>query len=322
MKKQLLGTLLVLMFLAPQTGLVADDDNHKHNHKHKDKSPKPLKTKLFNSINVHFATKAELAELRQAIEDIDPNPDIADFKLKLGELSAELGELLDTVNHNSSDISLALTDILGIMADIQTISGRLGGNEILLGDLKSALADISAKLAALESTVGDHESRLLALEQSGSPEKIIFSGVFTQGAAPSAESVAAWEKFIFDAGFGLFKSIEIRNDRLGGGGGSVACSIPETASEIARALSTHTLGSLTKAFKCGSVPQSPSWNVGDCGPGVGLSTTNGTGIAVCNCVGYDAVVSPFKDSENWGGVNSFGGICGAPSQTLEVILTR
>ena len=56
MKKQLFGTLLVLMFLAPQTGLVAADDNNKHI----DKLSKPLKQKLFNSINVHFATEEEL----------------------------------------------------------------------------------------------------------------------------------------------------------------------------------------------------------------------------------------------------------------------
>ena len=311
MKKQLIGTLLVLMFLAPQTGLVADDDNHKH----KDKPPKPLKTKLFNSINVQFATKAELTTAVALVQ-----ADIDALVLQVGvtpdELAASLALLQKDIDANILDINMALEDITNMrLEDIAGIQGQIG---IIQGQID----DINAFLKKLELP------DLLVSD-------LVFSGNFFGGEEARFGIKFDWASFKSNA-IGSFSSIKIRNSFDGGAtiAGSVECADPAIATLIIKELNTHvpipgpTLGSKGsfKSFTCvepiTSLPV--NWNIGECDGEVEL---NADLIieAVCG-IGEGAVVRPLHPTKSWGGVGSdfggSGGTSGAPSQTLEVILTR
>ena len=168
--------------------------------------------------------------------------------------------------------------------------------------------------------VDDLEKRLMALEESDPPgsSDLVFSGVYTQGLPPTAGSKQAWSVFTGSA-IGSFKSIEIRNSFDGGVtvDASAICSDMDKASQIASALKTS--GSIS--LECDNL----TWNVSAC---LGVELYAGSGAKVCNCDDQSAIViRPLATNGNWGGEGtefggSGGGTCGAPSQTLEVILAR
>ena len=162
-----------------------------------------------------------------------------------------------------------------------------------------AINDINARIDELEK-------RILALETS-EPDTWTFSGNFAQGEAPDISIQNAWFKFTSDA-TGLFTAIEIRNNL----GGSAICSDAGKSTDIANALNGYMVGGPTETFECGG----RFWNVGGAGGGAALSAGPTKAVDDCN---EDAAVRPLVTHENWGGI---GLTCDAPTQTLEVILTR
>ncbi|MCP4430739.1 MAG: hypothetical protein GY806_07160 [Gammaproteobacteria bacterium] len=210
---------------------------------------------------------------------------------------------------------MALSDIVLLLEDISVIMSTQGNQGNRLNLLESSVAEISISLGLLSSTVDDLELRVLALEQAGPPPAISvnFSGAFTHLAVADAEVQQAWQDFRNNA-TGSFQSIEIRNSL----GGSVICSDSVVATQIANELNLFTHGPGFASFACGS----QIWNVGTCG---GIELNAGSVTGVCRC-GQNAVVRPTIANDNWGGVSTefggSGGTCDAPSQTLEVILTR
>lgn len=101
----------------------------------------------------------------------------------------------------------------------------------------------------------------------------------------------------------------------------MVCSDPNAATDIAQALNTKALAEPVSSFNC----DGQTWNVGTCGVEIELNA--GSTTRVCSC-DQAASVRPnlWPNNANWGGVGSdfggSGGTCRAPTQTLEVILTR
>jgi len=210
---------------------------------------------------------------------------------------------------------------------ISNINRRVEALELQLGELPPDLAE---SLKFLQLTVDDNSSdismnydaitiimmeiesildRLTALEKSGEPpdaEKLVYSGHFIMRDTPAKDSqlVRDWLEFRRNA-TERFTSIEIR----GSAGAGVSCSDPETATAIANALSSGR----TDTFKC----ENRLWNVGTAGiGGIELNAGSIEGTDTCS---EEASVRPLNGNSNWGGI---GFTCVAPSQTLEVILTR
>jgi len=307
MEKQILTALLVLVLVAPQTGLEAksrhhgekdrDHDAEERDHEDKKRYHKAKKRhhnsrKLFRFAR---ATKAELELLKQAISDINAKMDALEPQ---GQLPADLAEDLTlklqalelAIGENTVDITFVLNAIDGILIDI-----------------------------------ADNKARLLILEQSTPPAvepDLVITGTFIQGAVPAPSIGEDWLVFRSKA-TGSFASIKISSSN----GGSAICSDPGAATNIANELNSHvpTTGSLT-TFAC----QDKIWNVGECGVGaVELNASLSSGVCKCD---QGATLRPRIGSINWGGVGSdFGGpvgppdascFGGAPSQTLTVTLTR
>lgn len=285
--------MIVVLFLAPQTGLQADDGDsgRKNNSLRVDESKSPG----FEA--TPFATKEALDALSQAINEI---------KLKIDTLEQQVGDLpedlegklaaLDeTASNNSSDISLAFSDIEGITDRLEK--------------LKMIVDDITARLELLESAVDDHELRLLVLENSEPPKTdVVFSGDFINGQAADIDTQQAWIDFRGNAS-GAFVSIEITNSV-----GSAICSDPVVATDIANELNTHVPSPpLIVSFEC----DGRWWNIGG-NNDTSVELNAGADLNVSQCTQF-AAVRPQIGNLNWGGV---GETCNAPSQTLQVILTR
>ena len=307
MWKQLFTTFFVLLLLAPHAELEAKGRHQsRHGNDHK-------------FTGFPHSTRAELNSLNLAISDINARIDI--LENQFGGIPEDLATTLEglrlVIEANSSDLSLALEDITGILIDLQAIFNRLDDNGGRIDDLELMVVDLGMNLADLESRVGGLELRILALEQSGPPLEpgATFSGDFTQGQASNITIRQAWSVFKSNV-TGSFASIQIRNSQ----GGSAICDDPVATTQIAAELNAHvpTNGSLT-SFSC----QGLVWNVGSCAGGVELNAGLNAEVCACN---QNAVVRPEINNDNWGGVGTdFGGVggtCGAPSQGLEVILTR
>jgi len=271
MGKQFLTTLLVLLLVSPQADLAAKGrHNHSHGNHHK-------------YMGFPHATKSQLKWLKQAVSDINARIDALQDGDLPPDLAATLGDLKTAVDSNSSDLSMALDEIIDIMSAIDSIIARIS-----------------------------------ALEESGSEppdaQKLIYSGHFINRNTPATGSqlVEDWVQFREDAGVinsdgspPSYSSIEIR----GSVGVGVSCSDPDTATAIANALSNGGPGE----FNC----ENRWWNVGTVGIG-GIELNAGSFQGVTgNCL-QEASVRPLIGSSNWGGI---GFTCVAPSQTLEVILT-
>lgn len=176
--------------------------------------------------------------------------------------------------------------------------------------------ELDALNQAIEVTnqrIDDLEDRIIELEAGGDPDPVdvVFSGQFTNSQAPTTNAAVAWSEFLNQA-TGEFSAIEIKSSL----GGSVVCSDPLAATDIANELNTHVLASGSiSSFGC----QDLIWNVGSIGNSIELNAGPNVGVNACT---QDAVVRPGIDNANWGGFAEFGGSCGAPSQVLEVILTR
>lgn len=308
MGKQIIITFLAIFLLVPQSSLMADS---KHKYRYHN-SPKhkgfPHRTRVqLKSLKIAIVEiEKKLEELKSQIDDIP------------SELSTKLTALQLVVDNNSSDISLALTDIVDILQVISEVTRTQGDHTSRIGLLESNVADVSTSLGMLSSTVDDLELRVLALEQSNPPPTsgVIFSGTFTQSTVADAGLQQAWEDFRNNA-TGSFDSIEIKNSL----NGSVTCADPAVATQIANQLNVHLLGQASTSFTC----ESQIWNVGTCDSGIELNAGSDASVCVCS---QNAAVRPRigNNNFNWGGVGTnfggSGGTCGAPTQTLEVILTR
>ena len=294
MEKHFITALLVVILLAPQTGLEAKSRSHgvkERDHEAQerdDEAKKPNRSKRYSRYKKYIkkyrhshATKVELEFLKQSIAEINAKMDALEPQ---GQLPAVLAEKLDAlqpvIDGNSSDVTMALDDIIEIMMDIDSIIARIS-----------------------------------ALELGPEPpdgEKLVFSGHFIGKKTPDSLLMQDWLEFRSNAS-GYYTSIEIR----GSAGGGVSCSDPDTATAIANALNSG----LTYTINC----ENRMWNVGPGNPRTGgggielnagsvrLDSVPPTG----NCL-EEASVRPLMGNSNWGGI---GFTCVAPSQTLEVILT-
>ena len=303
MEKQILTALLVLVLVAPQTGLEAksrhhgvkerDHDAEERYHKSKNRYHKAKKRHHSSRKFFRFAraTKAELELLKQAISEINAKMDELEPQSQLPAiLAADLVALQRAINGNTSaigantsEITMALDEIIEIMVDIDSIIARI---------------------SALESGPEPPDG-----------EKLVFSGHFMSKKTPTKDSqlVLDWLEFrsivsLYIANGGLYTSIEIR----GSVGGGVSCFDPDTATAIANALNSG----LTYTINC----ENRVWNVGPGNPrtgggGIELNAGSNTGTGTCL---QEASVRPLMGNSNWGGI---GFTCVAPSQTLEVILT-
>jgi hypothetical protein len=172
----------------------------------------------------------------------------------------------------------------------------------------------------VNTRIDELEKRILALEESDPPgsSDLVFSDSYTQNLPPTGESRQAWAVFTNSA-IGSFKSIEIRNSFDGGVtvDASAICADMDKVNQIAGALNTS--GSIS--LECGNL----TWRVSACS---GTELYAGSSARTCNCDDQSAIaIRPLSTNENWGGVGSEyggsgGGTCGAPSQTLQVVLER
>jgi len=301
MEKHFITALLVLILLAPQSGLEAksrhhgvkerdhdaeerDHENKNRYHKSKNRYHKSKKRHHSSRKFFRFArsTKAELELLKQSIAEINAKMGALEPQSQLpADLAALLVPLQTAIDGNSSDATMALDEIIDIMTEIGLIIDRIS-----------------------------------ALEKSGPEppdgEKLVFSGHFILKETPDAQLVQDWLDFRSNAS-GVYTSIEIR----GSVGGGVSCSDPVTATAIANALNSGQ----TATFNC----ENRMWNVGPGNPlnGKGGIELNAGSVLLDsvpptgNCL-EEASVRPLMGNSNWGGI---GLTCVAPSQTLEVILT-
>lgn len=173
----------------------------------------------------------------------------------------------------------------------------------------------------------DLEKRILVLEVSKppTPSQVTFAGDFIQGKPPGANILQDWFKFTSSA-TGSFSSIEIRNSYDGGESisASATCSESEKASALASALNILDPDSPTiTTLACAGL----IWNIQFCKNGEVELSAGISGASVCSCFYQGLAIRPTVKTKDWGGTGpDFGGsnqgTCGAPNQTLEVILTR
>jgi hypothetical protein len=315
MEKQLLTALLVLLLLAPQTGLEAKGRHHgvkdshhdskKHHHKSKKHSKKHRHSHHLSSRKFYKfarATNAELELLNQAVSDID---------MRVNTLESQDGEVPDeTLIQLREDVDLNRKDIDINMGDIDINMKNIGINEsgvvLNMRDIQLIREDIQ----------NIHD--LIATLHPPPPPEIVFSGDFLGGVAPSGDIVEDWNEFTGTA-IGMstpFSSIEIRS--LSDGGETInaraICGEPTKATGIADALSMSTETSLD----CGG----KTWSVTNCNGSIELRAGFGAGAITCDCKPNAIVLRPLIGNENWGGAGLPGPnpTCGDPDQRLEVIL--
>lgn len=224
-------------------------------------------------------------------------------KEEFSKLNQAIDDLNKSVEAMETKLANIPPDIALSLADLEkAVEDNTSDMSLVLGDVERILIEIESVL-----------SRISELEQSISippiSENIVFSGHFIRGVVPSnaSELGLSWIDFKNNAN-GLFSGVEIS----GSFGKGVSCSDPDTATAIANGLNSYVLGAPTETFNC----ENRVWNVGTCGNGVELNA--GSLEGACNC-NQEASVRPLTNNANWGGI---GITCGAPSQTLEVILTR
>lgn len=321
MKNYLLTTFMVVFLFSQQSAVADGKKRYRHYHADKQNSYQ-YKYRFYKSRGFPHRVGAELVSLKNAV--IALKAEVENLKSLAGslppDLIANLSELQAKVDSNSSDISLALTDIVNIMQDVTAAFSRLNGHTERLNQLDAGVADINLNLDRIGITVSSLESRIAALEQTPPPtDDLVFSANFTAGAAPTAALEQAWDEFRSNSS-GDFASIEIKNSFNAG----IVCSDPVVATQIAGELNTHVpVPGMFASFDC----QGVLWNVGSCSAtgADSVELNAGSNAAVCLC-GQGAVVRPKIGSANWGGIGSefggSGGTCGAPAQTLEVVLTR
>ena len=214
----------------------------------------------------------------------------ADLNTQIDNIRARL----ETLELQFGDLPLDLTEKLAIIDDN-------------FNDITDILIDISDVYFQIEQL----EARILLLEETGSElpivERVVFSGHFVNRQAPTRDSKLGldWQAFKEDA-TGEFSSIEIS----GSMGKGVSCSDPAAATKLAAMLNQG--GSIS--IDC----ENRKWNVGIVDLGA-VELNAGSFNEVNTCNRQEASVKPLLGSRNWGGI---GVTCGAPSQTLEVILTR
>jgi len=334
--------MLALFLLASQTGLEAksrqddlkdrDHDAEERDHEKK-KDGKHRHYSRYKKHKKHrhpHSIRVELESINKAIADIQT--EIAALGQTGGglpvDLTAKLAALQSAIDANTGELGVVDGNITDIILDIQGINDSLIANgRVRLADLESAVSTLESELDALVLEVGTLSG--------GTPTDLVFKGNFIQGNAerPRFGIKFDWANFKANA-TGSFSSIEIKNDL----GGSVKCSkteaFPTIATDIANELNTHfPLPGSIMSFNCLSeftvnsvvMLQDVKWNIGDCNGAVELNADL-LNEAVCG-VGDGAVVRPLHPTtQNWGGVGTefggSGGTSGAPSQILEVILTR
>ena len=334
MEKHFITALLVVILLAPQTGLEAkswshevkerdhdakerdhEDKNryHKAKKRHHDAKKRHHKSKKrHNSARKFFrfarATKAELESLNQAIADV--NSRIDELEQPGGELPAGLITTLEQlrIDVDTNEINISINES-GVEFNTQEITQ----NDIAIEAIKADIFKIFKLIDELHPQP---------------PSGAIFSGKFIGGVAPGADGgviAAAWTEFTNIIGtFGTFSSIEIRS--LSDGGATIdsaICNDPTIATQIATALSSSgTISSLD----CGAAR---TWSVNNCiGTNLGVELRAGfdLGANACTCSQDAIVIRPLATNEFWGGTGlgltaTINPTCGEVTQTLEIILT-
>ena len=178
-------------------------------------------------------------------------------------------------------------------------------------------AEIDANFDAINQSNHDLEAleeRVRALEEGGGGEppvveQVRYVGHFVWTTVASDLARSDWEIFRA-AATGDFSSIQIRGS-LGAG---VSCADGGIATRLAQALN---LG-VTLTEEC----EGRIWNVGNTIRSKGDSELNaGSYAETATCNRQQATVRPGSRDNNWGGIG-FSCNPDAPSQTLEVILTR
>jgi len=346
MEKHFITTLLVLVLLAPQSGLEAKSRHHgvkerdhdaeerdhedkkryhkakkrhhkskKHHHKskkhhHKSKKHHHKSKKHHHSSPKFFrfarATKAELELLNQAISNVNARIDA------LGQPATGVPAGLETTLRDlRADVELNKINIGINKSGVDFNTPQITQNDIAIGEIRADILELSKLIEELHPQP---------------PAGASFSGNFIGGEAPVEDGggiAAAWAEFTGNAigTFGTFSSIEIRSVSDGGATiDSAICNDPIIADQIATALSSSTtIGPLD----CGA---GRTWSVNDCGLTLGVELRAGTGAGAteCTCSPGAIVIRPLSANEFWGGAGLAAGTtspCREPSQTLEVDLT-
>jgi chromosome segregation ATPase len=260
--------------------------------------------------------------LVQALED-QHRVDIAFIQLQVDGLNLQIGDLATdlaleaaqlqaAIDANSIDISGLLVNVSSLTAQIVLLDNQVDNHESRLTSLEGSLVVVQNTLADLEDRVDRIDQSVSALEEIHNPA-IVYSADFVRGATYSNSSIQTqdWNQFRSEA-TGSFSSIEISNSL----GGSVICSDATIATNIAASLHNQSTFDPDSVFSC----QGVNWVIGRCGSALELAAGQSR---ACRC-GQHASVRP--NIGNWGGVGSqFGGsgdTCFAPTQTIEVMLTK
>jgi len=319
MEKHFITALLVFVLLAPQTGLEAksrhhgvkerDHDAEERDHEDKKRYHKSKKRHHKSKQHHHSArkffrlartTKAELELLKQLIAEINAKMEALEPQ---GQLPADpaitLIDLRADVDTNRADIN---TNIINIGINESGITQ----NSINITQNMDDIIDINAEIVAIKIRLGSLEN------SEPASSSVNFSALFTIFEVADPIALGAWSDFL-DEATGDFSSIEIKNN-LGGLG--VKCEDSNVATVIAGALNNRG----TTSIMC---PDDDRWwNVAPFNEAFdpeGLELNAGATDATGQCNIADASVRPTNIGVFWGGV---GTDCNAPTQMLEVILTR
>jgi hypothetical protein len=312
MEKQLLTALLVLLLLAPQTGLEAKSRHHgvkdsyhdsqKHHHKAKKRHHKSKKHHHSWRKFYRFAraTNAELELLNQAVSDIDMR--VNTLESQGGEVPDEtLIQLREDVDLNREDIDINIENIGINESGVSQNSEDITQNEMDIAEIRADILEIFELISELHPQP---------------PSGATFSGEFIGGQAPGGEIVADWSKFTSESigMFDSFSSIKISSSI--DEGATLTCTNEDSVNLLATALSSSSDFS--------TVCDGQRWMVTNC-PSLGVELRAGLGASTCTCSANAIVIRPLVGSRFWGGAGLLSGppgpTCGDPTQTLEVVLT-
>lgn len=214
------------------------------------------------------------------------------------------GKPFASLHQRIADIKEELEALKLQIGDLPPDLAAIDENTSDITEILNDITEIYIQLGQLEQL----DERIKKLEQSGSEppaaEIVIFSGHFVGGSISTEQSSQDWLNFRASA-TGNFSSIAIR----GSAGAGVSCSDTDGATTLAEMLNEGTEGNIS----C----ENRIWNVGNSGSGT-IELNAGSLNEVGRC-SQEATVRPRINNRNWGGI---GVSCSAPSQTLEVILTR